>query len=742
MTVKKNNDASIVSSSDGEQTVEKRNHTFLKTFYIRRFFKNLRMAASKQRTRRAISCVLRGDFRFLGHQLHRLAIAEQDIIPQSIPINVVLDTLAQVKENSILLPNHVDLVVPVYNGYEYLRPLFESIKRHTSSRYRLIVIDDASPDSRIWPLLKELVAVETGALLLRNEHNLGFVKTVNKAAQYAEGDFAILNTDIEVPAYWLERLMMPVVWDRCIASTTPFSNAATICSFPMMNIDNELPAGIDAGRVDSCFLRLKSNLDQVEAPTGIGFCMGINGDIWREIGGFDDELFSRGYGEENDWCQRAISKGFRNIIVQNLFVYHKHGGSFEADVRTALREENYKKLIKRWPMYSSAVDCFIKADPLAPARQMATLLAIGNEGPWPPILIVDHDIGGGANVYRRKLVQERVALKQPVFVLTAPQGFDTGNEQLALDFYFGESRVRFEVKKYKDIIELFRSVRLGEIFYNNVVSYQDPLAIVRTMIALKRKTNARLVFAVHDFYALNPSYTLLNAQGKYSGIYSNEQVWLDINKNPFAYNPRTNSSGEWYAAWGELLDCADEVLCFSENSRQHLVEVYPDSSKRVIVRPHTLPVNFLQKPNLAKDKHLHIAVVGSISRSKGASIVAELSRVLAKEDKQARITVIGILEGAPRRSNLRVTGPYKPDELPFLLERCGANVCLLPSIWPETFSYVAEEIMNLEVPFVCFDIGAPAERVSHYQFGQIATEISAEGALEAVRMLLQRLSAL
>ena len=48
----------------------------------------------------------------------------------------------------------------------------------------------------------------------------------------------------------------------------------------------------------------------------------------EKVGVLDADSFGMGYGEENDWCQRAILAGYRNVQVENLFVYHKHGGSF------------------------------------------------------------------------------------------------------------------------------------------------------------------------------------------------------------------------------------------------------------------------------------------------------------------------------------------------------------------------------------------------------------------------------
>lgn len=42
----------------------------------------------------------------------------------------------------------VDIIVPVYNGYQYLEKLLTSIKL-TDMNYRLILINDKSPDTRV-----------------------------------------------------------------------------------------------------------------------------------------------------------------------------------------------------------------------------------------------------------------------------------------------------------------------------------------------------------------------------------------------------------------------------------------------------------------------------------------------------------------------------------------------------------------------------------------------------------------
>ncbi|WP_152544395.1 glycosyltransferase [Brucella rhizosphaerae] len=703
--------------------------------------RNIIRFTSKRRIKRAFSALFRGDFLYLYYQLRKFSEIDSRSPGKIIPLKRVLRYMSVSGSVKPEISSQVDILIPCYNGYEYLEPLFQSIKKNTTVPYRLIVIDDCSPDPRVWPLLQASIQNFPNAILLRNDLNKGFVKTVNSAAAYATGDFVLLNTDVEVPPVWLERLMAPILADRTIASATPFSNAATICSFPNMNEDNPLPSGLSADEVDHFFNQIPC-FEEVALPTGVGFCMGINADIWAEIGGFDAEVFGRGYGEENDWCQRAISHGYRNIAVQNLFVYHKHGGSFESATREALREQNYRKLLARWPNYSNEVNRFIEDDPLSAVREALSLLIFsrGIETKDDPVLIVDHDIGGGTNTYRKKIIEQYIAGGVAVFLLIKPQELAFPEESLCLEFISSTVHMRFLVSKEKELIELFAHTNISKIILNNIVSYNDPLAALETIRTLKRITHSSLTVALHDFYALNPSYNLLDASGNYPGLNAIETLWRGIESNQFSVNPKGVGRVEWQTAWGGVLSDADTILCFSNNSRDHLVKVYPNVEERVLVRPHSLPSKFLRQPKIQNDTRITIAVVGGINRQKGSTIVLDLSKIVAEEKKNMRIVVVGVLEGGKPRKNVTITGPYKPEDLPDILEKYQASVCLLPSIWPETFSYVTEELMALDMPIVCFDLGAPAERLVNYPKAEIACERSARGAMNAIEKLHRVLS--
>lgn len=270
-----------------------------------------------------------------------------------------------ITDSENLFDTPIDIIIPVHNGYNYLDRLFESIINNTTIPYRLLVADDCSFDSRVWAYLCNISSTFRSGqyLLFRNETNQGFVKTVNRLVTLTRNHFVILNTDVEVPRGWLQRLMRPIFKRKNVASTTPFTNSGTICSFPEYIIDNDIYDNMSVDELDSYFMRINQDTS-IEIPTGVGFCMGVNRQVVGKIGMFD-EVFGRGYSEENDWCQRAKSAGFINLHVTNLFVYHKHGGSFCSIEKNKLQKENYEVLTKRHLSYESQIEEFVNKNELS-----------------------------------------------------------------------------------------------------------------------------------------------------------------------------------------------------------------------------------------------------------------------------------------------------------------------------------------------------------------------------------------
>lgn len=101
------------------------------------------------------------------------------------------------------------MIVPVYNGLEYFDALFSGIEK-TKVPYRLIIVNDKSPDPEVGNYLEKYAAEHDNVVLLNNETNMGFLPSVNRGLKMAENHVALVNTDVEVPEEWLERLMLPI----------------------------------------------------------------------------------------------------------------------------------------------------------------------------------------------------------------------------------------------------------------------------------------------------------------------------------------------------------------------------------------------------------------------------------------------------------------------------------------------------------------------------------------------------
>ena len=79
------------------------------------------------------------------------------------------------------------------------------------------------------------------------------------------------------------------------ATITPFSNNATIASYPVLARDNELPSRLSTGKLHS-FLLQTNDGKTIYAPTAVGFGMWVRRKAWQQAGGFDT-IFGRGYGK-------------------------------------------------------------------------------------------------------------------------------------------------------------------------------------------------------------------------------------------------------------------------------------------------------------------------------------------------------------------------------------------------------------------------------------------------------------
>jgi GT2 family glycosyltransferase len=255
------------------------------------------------------------------------------------------------------------VIVPVHNAFECVKGCLESLQR-CSPEAEVLVVDDASTDARIRPLLEQWCAASPQRALLALPQNLGFVGAVNRGIERAPGDVVLLNSDTVVTRGWLQALARCLASAADIATATPWSNNAEITSVPEFCQANPVPEDAERWARASAAVR---PLEYPELPTAVGFCMAISATAISQVGLFDEQAFGRGYGEENDFSLRARAAGLRNVLCVDAYVVHRGGQSF-GPLGLQPDEQSMQRLLAKHPAYLEGVMEWIGRDPLAPWR--------------------------------------------------------------------------------------------------------------------------------------------------------------------------------------------------------------------------------------------------------------------------------------------------------------------------------------------------------------------------------------
>ncbi|GAO37043.1 hypothetical protein SCT_2458 [Sulfuricella sp. T08] len=598
----------------------------------------------------------------------------------------------------------VHIIIPVYRGIAETRQCIESVLRAGNSLdHRITIIDDCSPDPELTDYLIEL---SKGGMvqLLRNEQNLGFVATVNRGMELdPNADVILLNSDTEVAGDWLDRLHRCAYSAPDVGTVTPFSNNATICSYPKFCEDNTLPEGWDAAKLDAIFHQVNSG-KSVEIPTAVGFCMYIKRACLNAVGLFDTETFGKGYGEENDFCMRARRRGWRHILCADTFVYHAGGVSF-AETQNVRKENAMSILRRRYPHYMPLVSWHLKKDPARSYRLMVDFMRI-RVGRRPVILFVTHRRGGGTERHVRELSMHldhaaEVLMLRPYLWGVITLEWIRPGERFQLYFHMD--------RDYQALLSFLRLARIGQVHFHHLFGHNIKIRNIPEDIGVP------FDFTVHDYYAICPRISLTSINYRYCGEPDLQQCNACLN-----IKPRVGSANiqNWRDENRTMFNKAMHVFVPSEDAARRIRTYFNDA--KVVLAPHLDigPESTLPTPKalpLSTNERLRIVVIGAMSQIKGADILDRCAILANQYNLPLQFHLIGYaykdMAGLPAEV-LSIHGEYEDVDLQQLILDSRPHVIWFPAQWPETYSYTLSTALMSEFPIIVPNIGAFTERVS------------------------------
>lgn len=606
-------------------------------------------------------------------------------------------------------PPVVDVIIPVYRGFnDTINCIYHVLTSSNELGFNTIVINDKSPEEQLSEFLRKLQCLGL-IMLIENEENLGFVKTVNKGMQISNRDVILLNSDTEVYNNWIDRIYAHTE-DNNVFTITPLSNNATICSYPDWPNDNPYMFEVPFSKIDSLTNQVNKG-NNIEIPTGVGFCMFIKRKALNKIGFFNEEAFSKGYGEENDFCMRAQEVGGKNILAYDVFVRHTGEVSFAESAKIE-KEKGLKSLLMLHPDYNKKVHDHIKKDPGKKYRQLLDLARIGliNEC-RENVLIISHNWGGGILRYLKDRLKSERKKNRNLLVITPDDenssiwnlnAIDSVNVPNLSGLSFEDDQIN-----WKDWLSL---LNISHVEIHSLAGWDE--IVIKQIPIWCNKLEINYQFFFHDYLSVCPNIHLINADGQLCHPEKN-------NICTFCRDEYSIDTTVWRSKYYALLKGASRLSAPSTDTVRRVECIFNDLSVECI--PHLEEHKVVELNKKKPDGNLTIGIIGAIGIHKGSEVVLDCVKYSEEQERTIAFNLIGTINNSELENynNIEITGRYEEDDVYRMIEESNVDVIFIPSIWPETYCYTLSIGINSNKPVAAFDLGAQRDRLMEYEKGII-----------------------
>lgn len=239
----------------------------------------------------------------------------------------------------------VSIILVNYNGENFLTDCLGSLEMidYPKGMYEVILVDNASKDNSV-KLIKEGFP---WVKLIVSDRNTGYSEGNNIGVENATGKYLVfLNTDTTVEKNWLSELVRKIESDKSIGA----------CSSQVLYQDDKnfintiggfwsvlgIPGSMGERKPKDSF----ENETLTFSPTGCS--MIVRSDVYKEIGGFDNDYFL--YCEDADFGWRLWNSKLKIVLAPSSIVYHKVSASLKS---------LGKKTFSEWYYFYSARNRFI-----------------------------------------------------------------------------------------------------------------------------------------------------------------------------------------------------------------------------------------------------------------------------------------------------------------------------------------------------------------------------------------------
>ncbi len=381
----------------------------------------------------------------------------------------------------------VSVIVPTYGQVDFtLRCLASIIDHPPAVSIEVIVVDDA------WPGAErpddDALELVRGIRLIRNDENLGYLRSCNKAATAARGQYLyFLNNDTQVLAGWLDPML------ALLAARSDVGAVGAKLLYPDGSLQEaggiiwRDASGWNFGRHEDASKPAYNYVREVDYCSAAALL--VERAVFQDMDGFD-ERYAPAYFEDTDLCFRLRRAGLKTLYQPRSQVVHHEGISHGRDVAVGIKSyqvANRRRFIANWGLVL-ATQHFPNGHNVFRARDRS----LGR----PVVLVVDHyvpqpDRDAGSRIiisYLHILLQAGLVVKFWPHNLSYSPGYTEALQDIGVEVFHGPAQTPFA--------DWIRQVG-NELDY---VLLSRPDVADDVLQPIRQHSKARVVYFGHDLH--------------------------------------------------------------------------------------------------------------------------------------------------------------------------------------------------------------------------------------------------
>jgi GT2 family glycosyltransferase len=246
----------------------------------------------------------------------------------------------------------ISVVVPVHNASEKLRELLNSI-RDSKFEGQVVLVENGSTDDALAVCRQfESGRQDYPTKVLASDVPLGFSGACNVGSRIADGKYILfVNSDTRLTGDWWRNVAKGFELSS-VAAVGAVGNAAGDCSVGGKATSRLLEKGASESEIAQVCAAFASNWS-LNVPfqltrSASGHAFAVVKEAFEEVGGFDEEAFPIGYGEEVDLFLRLRRAGWLVGIELSWYVFHSGRATFGEEGRRKLADQGRRTLARRY----------------------------------------------------------------------------------------------------------------------------------------------------------------------------------------------------------------------------------------------------------------------------------------------------------------------------------------------------------------------------------------------------------